>query len=35
MPNDSLHELIHRQRPGFSLERAFYTSTEIFEHDIE
>src|SRR5581483_703714 len=28
---ETFQELIHRQRPGWSLEQPFYTSPEIFE----
>ncbi len=30
----SLEDLISRQKPGFSLERPFYTDAGIFERDL-
>jgi phenylpropionate dioxygenase-like ring-hydroxylating dioxygenase large terminal subunit len=31
--DDRIDALIHAQRPGFSLDRAFYEDAEIFERD--
>ena len=35
MESPSLSELVARQRPGFSLERAFYQNAHVFEQEID
>ena len=35
MSGSSISEMLARRKPGYALEQAFYTSSDVFEQDME